>query len=139
AAVLFAGVLLALALTSPAAPWRFAGESATAAAVDASADTVAAVLRQRLAGPEVAGLLSPELVSRFYARRGYAPAWSREGGVGAHAEALVASLRAAEAEGLRPQDYRLGRIEESFGLLRAAPREGALDVGERATLDLLLS
>lgn len=139
AAALFAGVLLALALTSPAAPWRFAGESATAAAVDASADTVAAVLRQRLAGPEVAGLLSPELVSRFYARHGYAPAWSREGSVGAHTEALLASLRAAEAEGLRPQDYRLERIEESLGLLRAAPREGALDVGERATLDLLLS
>src|SRR5690606_17068177 len=125
--------LLALALASGDAPGRPAGGSG------ADADTVAEVLRRRLAEPGAAGLLSPELVSRFYARRAYAPAWSRDAGIYPHAEALARAVREAEAEGLRPRDYRPERIEKSLERLREGRGGEPLDPGERAALDLLLS
>jgi murein L,D-transpeptidase YcbB/YkuD len=102
-------------------------------------DTVAALLQAQLAGPRAAALLSPALVSRFYAQRGYAPAWSGDSDIGPPAEALVRALRDAEAEGLRPESYRLTRIEETLGRLRGSLRGGRLAPPERASLELLLS
>lgn len=140
-AALLGALLLVIALAARASPWR----SARGGAVDApahgarAADTVAAVIRRRLAQPEAAGLLSPALVVRFYTRRGYAPAWSSEAIVGPHAETLVDAIRGAEAEGLPPRVYHLEQLEELLGRLRVASPAGRLDDGERATLDLLLS
>ena len=73
----------------------------------------------------------------FYERRQFAPAWVEKAKPGPQIDGLVESLRAAEAEGLDPQLYNVGMIEErrkeaSKGFLTDKgfdPREaGALDV-----------
>jgi murein L,D-transpeptidase YcbB/YkuD len=136
-AVLATTLLLALALASPTSPWRARG---AAAGDDAPADSIVALLRRRLAAPEAAGLLSPELVTRFYDRRGYVPAWSRETAVGRQAEALVGAVRGAEAEGLNPREYHLAEVEEALRRVHVpASNGGPLDPSERATIDLLLT
>jgi murein L,D-transpeptidase YcbB/YkuD len=91
---------------------------------------VARVLRERIAAAgdtaPVAGTL-PAALSRFYGARAWRPAWSRN-----RAVELVAAVRAAPADGLRPADYPL----DSIRALLDRPASGPADV---AALDLLLS
>ncbi|MFH1723700.1 MAG: L,D-transpeptidase family protein [Elusimicrobiota bacterium] len=47
----------------------------------------------------------------FYERRGFLPAWVAEGGLNAGGRRLLAALRDADREGLRPEDYHLSAIE----------------------------
>jgi L,D-transpeptidase YcbB len=44
-------------------------------------------------------------IESFYAARGYAPLWIREGHLTANAKAAIARLKSAEADALDPQDY----------------------------------
>jgi murein L,D-transpeptidase YcbB/YkuD len=50
------------------------------------------------------------LVRAFYQGRQYQPVWSRRGRLLSSVQSLVASIRAAEAEGLTPGDYHLESI-----------------------------
>lgn len=68
----------------------------------------------------------------FYERRGYAPAWSRDGTLRPATGELLLALAAAADDGLRPEDYRPAALER---LVRAARGDA---VGT-ADLDLLLS
>ena len=121
--------LLALVLAFPAVPAPPAALPAPAAVQD----SVATLIRQRLAGPD-AGLMSPELTARFYARRAYSPAWSPAQASALDAEALAFAVLAAETHGLRPEAYRVPRIREA--LRRVQPPVPAAALAE---LDLLLT
>lgn len=123
--------LIILGLAFPPAP----APPAMPAAPAAIPDSVAARIRQRLAGPD-AGLLSSHLVARFYEGRAYAPAWSSTGAAPLDAGALARAIRTADSHGLRPAAYRLKEIEEA--LRRMPPGLGG-EAADLAALDLLLS
>ncbi len=80
------------------------------------------------------------ILARFYSNRDFRPAWSCEKGLLPRAEALIKVLRKADAEGLRPGDFHLARIE---ALLAERPdRAGGKrrpGTEQRADLDLLLT
>jgi murein L,D-transpeptidase YcbB/YkuD len=63
--------------------------------------------RQALAGSEVGAALE-----RFYAARGYAPAWFAAGEALPPVGAYLGALCAAEAEGLVPERYGRSRLEQ---------------------------
>jgi murein L,D-transpeptidase YcbB/YkuD len=67
---------------------------------------------------------------RFYGDRELSPAWLDGGTVSARAESLQAVLRAADSEGLNPQDYNLSAIQTRLASNTPAAR---------AELDLLLT
>lgn len=98
------------------------------------------VLRARLpvsgAAPrlmlEERSLLSSPLLSCFYERRSFAPAWSHGGALRPAAGELLSTLAAAEADGLRAEDYQPEALER-------LTRAGQVDAGRMADLDLLLS
>ncbi len=50
------------------------------------------------------------LVRAFYQDHKYQPAWSRRGKVDAQVESLIESIRAADADGLVPEDYHFDAI-----------------------------
>ncbi|MES1240016.1 MAG: L,D-transpeptidase family protein [Acidobacteriota bacterium] len=103
-------------------------------------DQVRMVLRARLpvsgAAPWLAlegeSFRSSSLIPCFYERRGYAPAWSRDGALRPVVGELLSALAAAADDGLRPEDYRPAALER---LVRAARGDAA----GTADLDLLLS
>lgn len=137
---LAAGLLIGSLLAVAPSLWSRRGDPVPPPGGEAVADSVAALLRGRLAASEAAVLLSPELVTRFYADRAYAPAWSGPGAIAPEAAALASAVRAAGTEGLDPRHYRLAELEEAFRRLRVQPRRGGgLDPGERTTLDILLT
>jgi murein L,D-transpeptidase YcbB/YkuD len=76
---------------------------------------------------------SPELPC-FYQRRDFAPAWSAGGALQPRVEELLATLAAAESDGLRAEDYRSTALERLAAALRSRP-----DARGLADLDLLLS
>lgn len=67
---------------------------------------------------------------RFYAERGFDPAWTDDAGLAPAAPGLVALVRQAEREGLEPQHYHPDAIER---------RQGIADLAARAELDLLIT
>ena len=75
---------------------------------------------------------SSPLLSCFYERWGYEPAWSREGALRPAAGELLSALAAAGDHGLRAEDYRTAA-------LRRLASAGPGDAGATADLDLLLS
>ena len=76
----------------------------------------------------------------FYVARVYAPAWSGGGRPLPVADSLVAALRDAGREGLRPQDYHLRAIERTLAELRGPATQAPERVARGlADLDLLLS
>lgn len=123
-------LLLALAVSTPV-PGQAPSEGSSAAA-----DSVAVLIRQRLAaaGAE-ADFRSFDLLRRFYADRAHAPAWSGPDGIAPAAGALVRAVAAAEAEGLDPRHYRLAGIEDALAAVRREQPAPA----DLAGLDLLLS
>jgi murein L,D-transpeptidase YcbB/YkuD len=145
------------AVASAVAPWspiRWGGASAVApqfraeaegaaatggASGDAGAtDSVAILIRRGLTG---GGALSPDLVQRFYEARGYAAAWSSEGGVGpAGASEMLRTVREADEDGLWPEDYHLRVIEQRVQSLAARPATARpADAAALAELDILLT
>jgi murein L,D-transpeptidase YcbB/YkuD len=83
---------------------------------------------------------SPEVLE-FYGQGGYSSAWSRAGRLSSQVAALLAAVRAAGAEGLRPADYHLAAIERRLKDFR--PGDETSDAGGRASLladlDILLT
>src|SRR5690606_30899672 len=106
----------------------------------ASEDSVAVLIRARLATPDAAGMGTPDLVRRFYDARGHAPAWSDAVGVNAEAEPLVGSIRQAGIEGLDPRLYRISALEEAVRRASGtSARMARPSPADRAELDLLLT
>ena len=111
------------------------GTSASAAAAGASVAAVGAVLRvrvaaQRAGAPVFAGgedLISHVELPAIYADGGYAPLWDDA----ARVEALLATLREVEDDGLRPGDYHYD------ALMRLAARRDTASAATRADFDLL--
>jgi L,D-transpeptidase YcbB len=76
----------------------------------------------------------------FYERRLYRPAWSDAGGPTALADDLLESLRRADIEGLRSEDYHLRGIATVLAAARADAKTGPALIPDRwAELDLLLT
>jgi len=87
---------------------------------------------------QVAGdaLWLPSVAAHFYEGRGFSPAWSREDSVMAVVDSLLATLRRAGEDGLRPSDYHVDRAQE---LLEGIRRTTTPDPVEVVDLDLLLT
>jgi len=76
----------------------------------------------------------------FYERRGYRLAWSGESGPLPQADALIASLQEAEAEGLRPSHYHLKNILGAIRDLReSGDNQDPGRLHKFVDLDLLLT
>lgn len=101
--------------------------------IDAGGKTARFACRQEI-------LCGSTVIPSFYQRRGYAPAWI---GPDAHflpADPLVAVLRDAGREGLRPEDYHLATIDLLLSDIREKFHSGKpFDPEEGADLDLLLT
>ncbi|WP_246561166.1 L,D-transpeptidase family protein [Geobacter grbiciae] len=106
-------------------------------------DEAAQFLRQRIESadtpPKIVAegeiLLASEAVTGFYQGRAFQPAWIGADGPSHLADSLLEALHGAEAEGLKPHDYHLARIETLLAAARQKPqRPEAL-----ADLDLLLT
>lgn len=79
-----------------------------------------------------------EALPRFYEARAYRPAWT-EGSLDA-ARSLVAAIRSADREGLRPSDYHLARIEGLLASIDSAHTAGVAPASsDLVDLDLLLT
>jgi murein L,D-transpeptidase YcbB/YkuD len=70
----------------------------------------------------------------FYDRRGFAPAWSTDAGLGRNADELLPALADANADGLRPDDYHLADLTQ-----RVAVARSRITPAELAELDLGLT
>ncbi|WP_255325768.1 MULTISPECIES: L,D-transpeptidase family protein [Sphingobium] len=77
------------------APWQGQAIAQTASASDAARTSVAAEIRSSVGGK----------LRDFYAPRGYWPLWVEKGKVGPQADALIALIESADADGLKPRDY----------------------------------
>ena len=85
-------------------------------------------------------LCGASVLSVFYERRGFLPAWSGRDGRFLPAEPLVAAIRESDREGLDPHDYHLAGIEPLLAASRGKRTAGEPydpDIG--ADLDLLLT
>jgi murein L,D-transpeptidase YcbB/YkuD len=109
---------------------------------------VSAYLWERLqaagtpSGPRLAGdrMRSEDLLSHFYTRRLYWPAWSNDAGLLPQVESFLQALHDAEQEGLRMQDYPLTRLESLLAETRRQQATGTLpDAAMLADVDLLLT
>jgi murein L,D-transpeptidase YcbB/YkuD len=79
-------------------------------------------------------------VPRFYERRLYRPAWSRDGVPLPVADRLVQAIRVADREGLRPADYHVEAIDGALARVRLRrARQDAPDPRRLADVDLLLT
>jgi len=129
---------------------RFIVLATTLAAVPALAQPdvreAADLIRLRLeAAPIVAQVRGERVHSRivlpqFYLEREFRPAWFDERGFRPQLAALVRALNAADAEGLRPDDYHAGtiaRLADSISARRAAGLPVLLQ--RWVDLDLLLT
>ena len=76
----------------------------------------------------------------FYERRMYSPAWSNTDGPLPTAEVLIGEIHKSDREGLRPDDYHLGEIEEMLKVIHQdQKRKSTPNPGMLADLDLLLT
>jgi len=79
-----------------------------------------------------ADIASGELLTEFYERRDYAPAWNDDEQI----DELIAAIKASEKDGLDSSDYHLGAVMAA----RDAIAAGALDTSaEKADVDLVLT
>jgi len=85
-------------------------------------------------------IYASETLPSFYEQRTYRIAWSGNGGPLPRAHELISSIRKADVDGLRPEDYHLGRIESVLESLPGGSRAGRpLDPALLVDLDLLLT
>ena len=82
-------------------------------------------------------LCRSDVLSHFYSRRDFRPAWSSDYGPLPQAARLVDDIHEAELEGLRPEDYHLTTIENLLAEIQDTNRQ--LDPDTMAALDLLLT
>jgi len=82
-----------------------------------------------LAGDAVA---SGPLLTEFYERRQFEPAWQRPEQV----EELASAIMATEADGLNPEDYHLAAVTTALQALRGGE---PLSPAERASMDILFT
>ncbi|MDR9500398.1 MAG: L,D-transpeptidase family protein [Desulfurivibrionaceae bacterium] len=76
----------------------------------------------------------------FYERRGFAPAWSRDGTLQEHVTDFVVALAAMESQGLRPADYHLYTIRMLLVKYEQVRAKGtSLALQDLVDLDLLLT
>jgi murein L,D-transpeptidase YcbB/YkuD len=111
-------------------------------------DQVCVYIGNRIRGTEVSSkvaypygfeAVSP-LLSQFYERRGFRPAWSDDYGPSQDVEDFLEVIRSAYREGLNPQDYHLNKIEAVLSELYASQIGfGTYDVAKLADLDLILT
>lgn len=112
---------------------------------------VRTILEQQLHGPETGFapsapgpvLASPDL-ARFYAERGYAPAWIDDRLDLDGAAALIQALRETAGDGLNPREYRVDALEGLISALRGGREEGPAGprlapVGAAADLEMMLT
>ncbi|MBM3239944.1 hypothetical protein FJZ31_26970 [Candidatus Poribacteria bacterium] len=78
------------------------------------------------------------MLSSFYERRVYQPAWSGDNGLFPQVDALMKAIREADREGLRPGDYHLARIESILTAMRQN-QEQQTNLSRIVDLDLLLT
>jgi murein L,D-transpeptidase YcbB/YkuD len=117
-------------------------------ATETVSDQVAARLRSRIvaAGAQQKITVGAErldatrLLSLFYRRRAYKPAWSDNETLLPAVDALVATALDAESDGLVPADYHLFHIESTLTVIRRQQESTTpLDPDWFADLDLLLT
>jgi murein L,D-transpeptidase YcbB/YkuD len=76
-----------------------------------------------------------DTVERFYANRGFTPAWTRKGRPTQSAHAAIDVLERARDRGLEPEDYDAGRWTARVSALR----HGRVTERDRARFDLALT
>jgi murein L,D-transpeptidase YcbB/YkuD len=78
------------------------------------------------------------MLSPFYERRAYQPAWIGDNGPFPQVDSLLKAIREADREGLRPSDYHLVRIEFILKEMRQN-QEQQTNLSRIVDLDLLLT
>ncbi len=99
-------------------------------------------LQRRLSSGTAAGerLLDLPDLRHFYAERSQRPAWSDGGKLSSQIGVLLTALRAADREGLRPDEYHRAAIEGLLARLKLGKRgTGPVASGDARDLDLLLT
>jgi len=82
-------------------------------------------------------LREPVILKAFYSERDFQPLWSSPKGLTPRVESFMKAIRAADQDGLRPQDYHLSKIES---LLSSGKKGGEpFSVDQRMELELLLT
>jgi murein L,D-transpeptidase YcbB/YkuD len=77
-------------------------------------------------------------VTQYYREQGYEPAWTGPDGPVPQADTLLATLRTADRDGLRPADYHVAVIDSLGRRLRRQAKQGeSLDARALADFDLL--
>lgn len=90
--------------------------------------------------PERESLGAPEALFVFYRKRGYEPAWTRDGLLLDRAEDLLAALDQAGSEGLNRDDYHFGPIRKLARDVLNMNRKGkSIPIRTLADLDLYCS
>ncbi len=80
------------------------------------------------------------LLSRFYGRRSYLPAWIGVDGPLPQVDALIKTIREANSEGLKPDEYNLGKIEDKLRVIQQSrDMSTPIDPSTLVSLDLLLT
>jgi murein L,D-transpeptidase YcbB/YkuD len=111
-------------------------------------DQVSAHIRQRLEMAEMSSrdvreenpLFRSTLLPEFYREREYRSAWSSGSELSPQIEPFLNILQRAGCEGLRPEDYRLDRIQAKMKELRGDPsRQEPADRATLADLDIFLT
>jgi L,D-transpeptidase YcbB len=116
----FAGKTVAVALLSLILLVTALGQGRLSAGV--SADELTNAIQSRLKTAEARNvtvsngkvLSSPAELRKFYAHRGFRPAWIDQEGPWPIADSLLSALRKASRHGLHPEDYHLASIEDLF-------------------------
>lgn len=108
-----------------------------AAQTPVSLEPIAEGLRQRLqpAAADAAPSREWAEVEPFYAQRAYQPAWVTGTGFSPQAYELLGVIAGAEAEGLRPEDYELAKLERVLDKART----GEFPAAQWVEWDLLLT
>jgi murein L,D-transpeptidase YcbB/YkuD len=60
---------------------------------------------------------APLMLSLFYARRNYRPAWSDNNGPLPQVDTFIKLISKSDLEGLKPEDYHLAKIEATFKMI----------------------
>jgi len=80
------------------------------------------------------------MLSRFYGRRNYLPAWISNDGPLTQVDALIKTIREANQEGLMPDEYNLGKIEDKLREIRQRKDTNTpIDPFTLVILDILLT
>lgn len=82
-------------------------------------------------------LLASQTVAHFYRRQDFEPVWTDRDGPTPYADSLLAVLRDADEDGLRPADYHVSEIESRLQRLQTTAENGD-SIDERRLVDFEL-